>query len=169
MIVTASNFYHDEVVKNFPKELGNPYRLMFNWIQIEIQELNALKASIDSLKTIEKKIRDLKEEAADYKTELNDVTQGRTTIKSIWKAIIRQTPTQEELIRRIELTEKDIEDWHNVLEYLQQYIPQVIFPKFKRERGALYFKFLINFAEIQAQSSEKNIEIWTRVLENCTK
>jgi|LakMenE01Jun11ns_1017448.scaffolds.fasta_scaffold6613596_2 hypothetical protein len=45
----------------------------------------------------------------------------------------------------------------------------VVFPKFKRDRGSLYFKFLINFAEIQSTSSEKNIEIWTQVLENCSK
>jgi hypothetical protein len=35
----------------------------------------------------------MKSDTIDLKTELNDVTNGRTTIKSIWKAIIRTTPT----------------------------------------------------------------------------
>lgn len=50
-----------------------------------------------------------------------------------------------------------------------QYVPQVIFPKFKRERGSHYFKFLIDFAENQAMNSEKNVEIWTSILDNCAK
>jgi hypothetical protein len=45
----------------------------------------------------------------------------------------------------------------------------VIFPKFKRERGSHYFKFLIDFAENQAMNSEKNVEIWTQILDNCAK
>ena len=70
-------------------------------------------------------------------------------------------------MRSIEFAEQDIEDWQSLKEYLTQFIPMVVFPKFKRDRGSLYFKFLVNFAEIQAQSSEKNIEIWTAILENC--
>lgn len=111
----------------------------------------------------------MKSDTIDLKTELNDVTNGRTTIKSIWKAIIRSTPTQEELMRRIEAAERETEDFQSLREYLLQYIPMVIFPKFKRDRGSLYFKFLIHFAEIQSTSSEKNIEIWTQVLEQCSK
>lgn len=57
------------------------------------------------------------------KTELNDIAAGRTTIKSIWKAVIRQTPTQDELIRRIEMSEKEIEDWQLLRDYLVQYVP----------------------------------------------
>jgi hypothetical protein len=51
-------------------------------------------------------------------------------------------------MRRIETFEKEIDDWQSLREYLLQYIPMVVFPKFKRDRGSLYFKFLINFAEI---------------------
>lgn len=35
-IVTAKNFNHQEVATKISADLGNPYRLMFNWIQIEI-------------------------------------------------------------------------------------------------------------------------------------
>lgn len=101
-IVTAVGFETDSVANKMAEELGNPYRLMFQWIQIEVQELHALKESIDSLKNIDKIILSLKSETNDLKTELNDLAAGRTTIKSIWKAVIRQTPTQDELIRRIE-------------------------------------------------------------------
>jgi len=63
--------------------------------------------------------------------------------------------------------EKEMEDWQLLRDYLIQFVPQVIFPKFKRDRGRLYFKFLINFAENQAMNSEKNVEIWTSILDNC--
>ena len=81
--------------------------------------------------------------------------------------LLNSTPTQDELIRRIETMEKEIEDWQLLRDYLIQFVPQVIFPKFKRDRGRLYFKFLINFAENQAMNSEKNVEIWTSILDNC--
>lgn len=80
--------------------------------------MHALKESIDSLKIIDKTILSLKSDTNDLKTELNDLAAGRTTIKSIWKAVIRQTPTQDELIRRIETQEKDIEDWQLLKDYL---------------------------------------------------
>lgn len=35
-IMTGANFNNLEVANKIPQELGNPYRLMFNWIQIEI-------------------------------------------------------------------------------------------------------------------------------------
>jgi hypothetical protein len=35
-IITAQNFNHHEVTTKISTDLGNPYRLMFNWIQIEI-------------------------------------------------------------------------------------------------------------------------------------
>jgi ribosomal protein S18 len=44
----------------------------------------------------------------------------------------------------------------------------IVFPKFKRDRGSQYFKFLTQFSEQQTTGSEKNIEIWTTILENCT-
>jgi hypothetical protein len=65
--------------------------------------------------------------------------------------------------------EKEIENWQKLRDYMLQYVPQVVFPKFKRERGRVYFKFLINFAETQAMSSEKNVELWTQILDNCSR
>lgn len=146
-IVTAENFETDKAAASISEDLGNPYRLMFQWIQMEVQELHALRDSIESLKNVEKTIVKIKDTKNDYSTELNDMQLGRTTLKSVWKSITRQTLTTEELMRRIEECEKDIEDWQKLRDYLIQYVPQVVFPKFKRERGGLYFRFLISFAQ----------------------
>ena len=35
-IVTAVGFETDSVANKMAEELGNPYRLMFQWIQIEV-------------------------------------------------------------------------------------------------------------------------------------
>lgn len=136
---------------------------------MEVQELYALKDSIECLKNVEKQITKVKENKADLNEELNNMQLGRKTLKSIWKTITGQAVTTDELMRRIEGCDKEIEDLQKLRDYLIQYIPQVVFPKFKRERGGLYFKFLVSFADSQATNSMKNVEIWTQILENCAR
>jgi hypothetical protein len=85
--------------------------------------LHALKESIDCVKNIDRTVISLKSNTNDIKEELNDLAAGRTTIKSIWKTVIRKTPTQDELIRRIETIEKQIEDWQLLRDYLIQFVP----------------------------------------------
>ena len=149
--------------------MGNPYRTMYHWINIEVQELHALRESIHSLKGIERKINSIKKDMNEKKTELNDMAAGKTTFKSVIRTITFSKITQDQLVRQIETCEKEIENWQKLRDYVLQYVPQVVFPKFKRERGRIYFKFLINFAENQSMTSEKNVELWTRILENCSK
>ena len=72
-IVTADGFETDNAAKRMAEEIGNPYRLMFQWIEMEVQELGALKDSIDSLKNVEKQITKVKQTKADYSEELNNM------------------------------------------------------------------------------------------------
>ena len=88
-IVTADGFETDSAANRISEDLGNPYRLVFQWIQMEVQELYALRDSIESLKSVEKQILKLKDTKNDYSVELNDLQLGRTTFKSVWKTIIR--------------------------------------------------------------------------------
>ena len=88
-IVTAEGFETDSAAARISEDLGNPYRLVFQWIQMEVQELYALRDSIESLKSVEKQILKLKDTKNDYSVELNDLQLGRTTFKSVWKTIIR--------------------------------------------------------------------------------
>jgi hypothetical protein len=41
-IVTAQGFEHEAIAKGMVEHLGNPYRTMYHWINIEVQELHAL-------------------------------------------------------------------------------------------------------------------------------
>jgi regulator of replication initiation timing len=54
-----------------------------------------LKESIDSLKNIEKQIMKTKEDVDSLKSELNDLSQERTSIKRFFKTITLQALPQE--------------------------------------------------------------------------
>ena len=53
--------------------------------------------------------------------------------------------------------------WEEVLEYVTYYIPMIVFPRFKRDRGSQYFEFLCNFADATAEGASKSIDIWNHI------
>ena len=48
------------MIDTVASQMGNPYKLIQDWIQVEIYDLIGLKESIESIYMIEKKIADTK-------------------------------------------------------------------------------------------------------------
>ena len=46
-------------VKEMPERLGNPYKLMYKWIQYEISNLMAMKECIDGLSKVTERVKKL--------------------------------------------------------------------------------------------------------------
>lgn len=68
-------------------------------------------------------------------------------------------------MQKIQSIETEIEEWQQLLNYLTVYVPMVVIPRFKTDRGGQYFHFLASFAKNHIKSCDNNIEQWKQVLD----
>jgi hypothetical protein len=93
------------------------------------------------------------------------MTEGKTTMKSLWGKMRGKNTNVEALNARISELEETVMVWTHILDYLTIYIAQVVLPRFKRERGSHYFNFLTNFASCHIESCTKTISDWEPIME----
>ena len=61
-VVTNPNSEYEKMIDTVATQMGNPYKLIQDWIQVEIYDLLGMKENIESVYIIEKKIADTKNE-----------------------------------------------------------------------------------------------------------
>lgn len=93
------------------EEYGNPYRVMYRWINIEIQDLMAMKDCTSSIIKIEKIIREKKSEVIDLREYRTSLIEDKITVKGLWAKITGKTVTEEQVAAQIVALEAEIEDW----------------------------------------------------------
>ena len=89
----------------------------------------------------------------------------KTTVKSIWLKVTRQEVTEDEQMAKIEQLELQIQEAGELLKYLTVYIPMVVIPRFKHDRGQSYYGFLAQFAQKHIKSCDQNIGQWQPILD----
>ena len=114
---------------------------------------------------MEKRIRDLKQQIIDTKTHLANVQNNKTSIKTLWMKVTRSSVTQDDIQLQIDNLQKELDASEDLLDYMTFYIPLIVFPRFKRDRGSQYFRFLENFTHSHQTHATKHIAVWTKVLD----
>ena len=69
----------------------------------------------------------------------------------------------DECMQRIFNLETTVDGWEQVHEYVTFYIPMIVLPRFKRDRGGQYLQFMANYAEEHSDGADQNIEIWEKI------
>ena len=92
----------EHVVEN----LKNPYEEMYHWCKGEIYDLQSLQDAITSRDNIEKNQKKLESTKRDTQNDLDNVTTGKKTVRTIFK---NQSDTGG-MVNKIEITEKEIEN-----------------------------------------------------------
>jgi len=162
-VITNPKADYEKMIDTVANQMGNPYKLIMDWIQIEIYDLIGLKESIESVHTIDKKIATTKEEINKLKRYQVDLQNEKTTLLTVWRTVTGRKMTREDCCERIIELEEIALAWEDCLEYVTYYIPMIVFPRFKRDRGAQYFEFLSSFADCHAEGATKSIDIWNQI------
>lgn len=145
--------------------LKNPYRSMFEWVRVENMELLAIKECIQGLEKIQKFQRDQNERILQKKKDLDNVSQGKSTMKSFVKSITGNKLNGEKLMKDIQDSEKHVDDCEKLICYLTMYISQLAIPRFKQERGSEYFSFLESFCHNEIEANVSQEKLWQKVYE----
>ena len=116
------------------EELKNPFKHVRNWIKGEIFNLNALTAAIGEKESCEsRKQNSIKRIAADRDTN-NKLSEGKFTLKTMFKSKNDKAKTQAILLERIAQSERDVENWDKIKRFLIVYLAEVAIPDFKASR-----------------------------------
>jgi len=71
----------DHVAEN----LKNPYEDMYHWCKGEIYDLQALSEAVQARDNIEKNQKKMENSKRDTQNDLDNVTTGRKTVRTIFK------------------------------------------------------------------------------------
>jgi len=91
--------------------VSNPYRVMYRWIQIELNGLRAIKDSIDGIKRVEKKIKEIKTKLVDLKVHYTNVEQKKTSMKTLWMKVRRSTVKASDIQLQINVAQDELDQW----------------------------------------------------------
>jgi len=78
-------------------------------------------------------------------SELDKLSQGKKTMKSVFKSKSSKESSILSLQAAIEIEEQEIEDFKKLVTFLTIYHGQVAIPKFKQSKSKLYLKALNHF------------------------
>ena len=100
-VVTHPSGEPEKTVDSIANDMGNPYKLIQDWINVEIYDLIGLKESIESVQQIDKKIADAKTEANKLKQSQVDLQNDKISLTTLWRAVTGRKMNLDECAQRI--------------------------------------------------------------------
>ena len=97
--------------------------------------------------------------------ELEKLSQGKSTLKSIFKSKSSKENDILNLQAAIEVANKDIEDYKKVINFLTIYHGQVAIPKFKKQKITQYLRMLHHVCTKEITNSHSSATFWKQLLE----
>ena len=144
----------------------NPYKDSYLWLKGELLDLRGLNEALLGREQVVKQQSSAESKKRSDQQELEKLTQGKTTLKSVFKSKSSKENDILNLQAAIEVANKDIADYKKLINFLTIYHGQVAIQKFKKEKSTMYLKMLNNFCIKEISNSHLSATLWHAVLEN---
>lgn len=125
------------------KTLRNPYKDAYYWLKGELLDLKGLKSALEGRESVVKLQSGTESKKRSDQQELEKLSQGKTTIKSLFKSKSSKEGEILNLQAAIEVANKDIEDFKKLVNFLTIYHGEVAIQKFKQEKSRGYLRVLL--------------------------
>lgn len=125
-------------VSKLSENLKNPYFNIYHWVKGEIFDIESIMSAITMKEKIEKSRLSKEKSKKSTQENLDSVTTGRKTVKTLFKNI----NDTGKMVSNIENTDKEIEALEIQKKILSVYLGQDIIPKFKQRRLGIYTNIL---------------------------
>lgn len=146
------------------KTLKNPYKDAYFWIKGELLDLKGLKQAIEGREVVVKQWMSAESKKRSDQTELEKLNQGKTTLKSLFKSKNAKDTEIITLQGVIENTNRDIEEYKKLVNFLTIYHGEVAIQKFKQEKSRGYLRVLLQVASKEISNSCLAATLWNEVL-----
>ena len=143
----------------------NPYKDAYLWLKGELLDLRGINEALLGREQVVKQQSSAESKKRSDQQELEKLTQGKTTLKSVFKSKSSKENDILNLQAAIEVANKDIADYKKLINFLTIYHGQVAIQKFKKEKSTMYLKMLNNFCIKEISNSHLSATLWHTVLE----
>ena len=107
---------------NTAQSIKNPFKHIRNWIKGEIMELNALIECISRKEGVEAAKSKAISKVRDNKDTVDKMNRGKLTFKGLFKSSTGKATETQSILQNISQTEKDIQNYEIIKNYLIIYL-----------------------------------------------
>ena len=154
-----------EQVDQTHRGLKNPFREVYMVLKGELLDLKGMADALAGRETVVKQQSACESKKRSDQQEVEKLSQGKTTLKSIFKSSKSKENDIVSLQSAIEVANKDIADYRKLITFLTIYHGQVAIQKFKKEKARQYLRLIHNMSVKEISNSHINATFWHGILE----
>lgn len=143
----------------------NPYKEAYLWIKGEFLDVQGMFEALNGREQVMKQQLTTEAKLKSDTTEMTKLTEGKTTLKSVFKSKSKRENDIVTLKSNLDIHEKDIVDYKKLINFLTIYHGQLALPKFKKAKSKLYLKALNNFCVKEISNSHLSATLYHSLLE----
>lgn len=159
----------DHLIEN----MKNPYEEMYHWCKGEIYDLQAMCEAVAAKENLEKSHKRLEGKKMDTQKDLENVNQGRKTVRTIFKnekdtgGMLNQIESVSIIISNlinVLQSEREIENLQTLSEIVTIYLGEHIIPNFKKDKLSIYQRLMQQFTVMEINNAHQTASFWSNVL-----
>lgn len=154
-----------ERVEDSSSKWKNPYKDAYLWIKGEFLDVQGMYEALSGREQVMKSQLNTEQRKKNDTTELNKLSEGKTTLKSVFKSKSSKESSILALKANLEIADQEIADFKKLIHFLTIYHGQVAIPKFKKAKSKLYLKALNNFCVKEISNAHLSATLYHSLLE----
>ena len=156
-------------LQNTAASIKNPFKYIRNWIKGEIMELQAIFECISRKEGVEASKHKAITKVRDGKETVDKMNTGKFTMKGLFKSSTGKATETQNILQSISQSEKDIQNYEIIKNYLIVYLAEIAIPAFKSQKIANYVQAMSQFCEQEISNSKLTGDCWSDFLDNIKK
>lgn len=154
-----------ERVNTSAKKTKNPYRDAYLWIKGEFLDIQGMYDCLQGREGVMKAQLNTEQKKKDDQKELEKLSGGKTTMKSLFKSKSQKEGKMLNLQAGIEIAESEIADFKKLISFLTIYHGQMAIPKFKSAKSKMYLKTLNMFCVKEISNAHLSATLYHSLLD----
>ena len=140
--------------------MGNPFKHVRDWIKGEIMELHALYECISRKEGLQSAKSKAISKVKDNKDTVDKMSTGKFTLKGLFRSQSGKATETQNILQNISQTEKDIQNYEIIKNYLIIYLAEIAIPAFKAQKVQNYIYAMSKFCNQEVSNSHLNGDCW---------
>jgi hypothetical protein len=157
-----------EKIDEETKKFKNPYRDAYLWLKGELLDVQGMYSALLGREMVMKLQLGVEQKKRDDQKEMGKLSEGKTTLKSVFKSKSKKEESILSLRAAIEVSDNEIADYKKLTGFLSVYHGQVAIVKFKQAKSKLYLKSLNAFCIKEISNAHVTATLYHGLLKNNT-
>jgi hypothetical protein len=143
----------------------NPFKHVRNWIKGEMLEIQCVLESISRKEGVEANRSKAVSNVKNSKETVDKMNQGKFTLKGLFKSQSGRAAETQNILQSISQSERDIQNYEIIKNFLVVYIAEIAIPAFKAKRQGDYLRAMAAFCDQEISNARTQSSTWTDFLE----